>query len=276
MATYAVGDIQGCLSSLCDLLDGAQFNPQQDTLWVAGDLINRGPQSLTTLRYIKNLPSTQIVLGNHDLHLLAVAAGARNSSKKDTFEDILTAPDRHELLHWLQQQKLLHFDASFNCIMVHAGIPPIWSLAEAQGYAAEVETVLRSDQAADFFAAMYGKVPDFWLDSLSGIDRLRTITNYFTRMRFCDAEGRLELNTKTGPETAPEGFAPWFAHPNHRCNEHTIVFGHWAALQGQTGHNNFIALDTGCVWGGELTMLRLDDFKKFSAPFIAPTPKTTC
>lgn len=266
MATYAVGDIQGCLDPLYTLLDAAGFDPRQDSLWISGDLVNRGPQSLAALHFAKSLPNCKMVLGNHDLHLLAVAHGAKVSNRKDTLSDILDAGDRYELLDWLQSQALVHHDNALDITMVHAGIPPSWSIKEALARANEVERVLRSENAGAFFAQMYGNAPEIWHDDLVGADRLRIITNYFTRMRFCDSEGRLELATKTGPGTAPKGFEPWFAHKRHKCGDACIIFGHWASLEGKSGRKNIIALDTGCVWGGSLSMVRLEDMVRFSVP----------
>lgn len=266
MATYAVGDIQGCLNPLRSLLDEVSFTPAKDKLWLAGDLVNRGPESLETLRFIKNLgDSAVVVLGNHDLHLLAFAAGHKTLGPRDTLAPILRAPDCDELITWLQQQPLMHYDEALDTAMVHAGIPPMWGIKKALRRAAEVEAVLR-DQAESrhFFKDMYGNQPDTWSKELSGIERLRLITNYFTRMRFCSGDGRLELTTSTGPDTAVPGFSPWFSHKKHKCRKHRVIFGHWAALMGKTGRPNFIGLDTGCVWGGSLTMLRLEDNTYFS------------
>lgn len=265
MTQYAVGDLQGCLTPLKKLLEKVNFNSDNDELWVAGDIVNRGPQSLETLRFIRHMGSAaKVVLGNHDLHLLASAAGFKRPNKKDTLDEILNAPDRDDLLQWLQKQPLLHHDKKTEDTMVHAGIPPNWSLTEARGYAKEVEDVLRGDHANDFFAEMYGNQSDHWNDALTGMDRLRAITNYFTRMRFCKADGTLDLKTKTGPEEPPEGYAPWFAHAEHACQHSPIIFGHWAALQGKTNSTNFLALDTGCVWGGSLTLMRLSDRQRFT------------
>lgn len=267
MATYAVGDLQGCLDPLYTLLERTAFSPNDDQLWLAGDLVNRGPQSLETLRFVKGLGSAAVVvLGNHDLHLLAAAAGQKKPGKKDTLAPILKAPDRDELLHWLQQQPLVHHDAKLNYTMVHAGIPPMWDIDTALERAREVQQVLRSDFAIDFFEHMYGDKPSEWSSDLRGLKRWRVITNYFTRMRFCSAQGKLELDTKTGPDSAPKGFAPWYSHTNHKCKGSPIIFGHWASLMGKTKDENFIALDTGCVWGGSLTMMRLDDKQMFSTP----------
>jgi bis(5'-nucleosyl)-tetraphosphatase (symmetrical) len=260
MATYAVGDLQGCLKPLECLLQQVNFDPAADYLWLAGDLINRGPESLATLRFVYNLRErVSCVLGNHDLHLLAVADNYRQPSRGDTLNDILAAPDRAELLGWLGRQPLLHHDPALNFTMVHAGIPPQWSLAQAQACAREVEAVLQGPLRHDFFSTMYGNNPDVWSDSLEGPARWRLITNYFTRMRFCTPEGRLELATKEGPGAPPAGFAPWFSYPQRATRSDRIIFGHWAALEGKANTTNIYALDTGCVWGGSLTMLRLED-----------------
>ncbi len=264
MATYAVGDIQGCLKPLQALLITIDFNPQQDQLWVAGDMINRGPQSLKTLRFLYLLRnSLKIVLGNHDLHLLAVAAGYRQASASDTLRSILDAPDRDILLEWLRQQPLLHHDPKLAYTMVHAGIPPQWTLTEAIEHARSVETVLRGKKINKYLKTMYGNTPDSWDENLKGKDRWRLITNYFTRMRFCNTEGKLELNTKSN--IAPPGYLPWYAHPNRKTHNDKIIFGHWAALQGKADHHNVFAIDTGYVWGGELTMMRLEDQTFFVA-----------
>ncbi len=265
MATYAVGDVQGCLVPLKRLLDKVAFTPASDRLWITGDVINRGPDSLAALRFVKQLDAVAtVVLGNHDLHLLAVAHGERQLNRKDTLTPILSAPDRDELLDWLRRRPLLHHDAQLGYVMTHAGIPPIWSLESAKARAREVENQLRNDSYADFFAYMYGDKPDKWRDDLSGWDRLRIITNYFTRMRFCTPKGRLNLKAKQGIDAAPKGYAAWFQHPHHRCGQQKILFGHWAALEGKTGSDTAIALDTGCVWGKSLTMMRLEDGKRFS------------
>lgn len=266
MATYAVGDIQGCFEPLQRLLDAVNFS-DSDRLWCAGDLVNRGPSSLETLRFIRNLGErAQIVLGNHDLHLIACCLGSRPISKKDTFTNILTVHDKDELLQWLLQQPLLHYDPALNYALVHAGIPPIWDLQTALTRAAEVEQVLQSQQWASFVRDMYGNVPDMWSDALVGNARLRVITNYFTRMRFCTEDGRLEFATKEGPGKPPPGFGPWFEFSSHPCRDERIVFGHWAALMGETHRENAIALDTGCVWGGALSAVRLEDGRRYSVP----------
>lgn len=264
MATYAIGDIQGCFASLQTLLQHIHFDPLTDRLWFTGDLVNRGPQSLAVLRFIKQLgPTHSLVLGNHDLTLLAIAYGVRERHARDTFEDILTAPDRDELLQWLQQQPLLHYDASLQTVMTHAGIAPCWTLEEAIRYAKEVEHILKSDQASNYLHAMYGNQPDLWHEQLSGMDRLRCITNYFTRMRFCTAEGRLNLTYKGTIAEKPADLYPWFDLPHRQPISEKILFGHWAALNGKTNQARIFALDTGCVWGNCLTALRLEDEQLF-------------
>lgn len=265
MATYAIGDIQGCLEPLKCLLEKISFDPQKDSLWLAGDLINRGPDTLATLRFLYQLRDRlTIVLGNHDLHFIAVYYGLRKQGKSDTLQQLLSAPDCADLVYWLRQQKLVHRDAHLGYAMVHAGIPPQWSLQEAVTRAQEVEAVLRSDNPEDFLAGMYGNTPALWRDELTGVERWRVITNYFTRMRFCNAQGELELQTKENADAAPEGFAPWFLFSQRKTAEDKIIFGHWAALEGRVNVPNVFALDTGCVWGGALTALRLEDGVRFS------------
>lgn len=265
MSTYAIGDIQGCFAPLEKLLEHIQFDPSKDQLWFTGDLVNRGPQSLETLRFVKNLGENQhIVLGNHDLHLLALSHQAHPGWEDDTLQAILQAPDREELLNWLRHQPLLHHDATLNYTMVHAGLAPAWDLATAQRLAHEVETILRSDQAVDFFHHMYGNHPALWRDDLQGWDRVRCITNYFTRARFCHADGSLELKSKGKLDSQSAELFPWFQTPHRRNADLKIIFGHWAALGGITNTQNAFALDTGCVWGFCLTAMRLEDGKRFS------------
>lgn len=265
MATYAIGDIQGCLEPLQCLLKEIEFNPSNDRLWLAGDLINRGPDTLATLRFLYELrDSITIVLGNHDLHFIAVYYGQRKPGKNDTLDELLRAPDCADLAYWLRQQKLVHHDPELNFTMVHAGIPPQWNLIETLGYANEVENALKGVDVENFLVAMYGDLPSRWSSNLIGVDRLRLITNYFTRMRFCSAEGELELQTKESADAAPPGFAPWFSYLARKTRAEKIIFGHWAALEGRTDEENIYALDTGCVWGGALTALRLEDERRFS------------
>jgi bis(5'-nucleosyl)-tetraphosphatase (symmetrical) len=265
VATYAIGDIQGCLDPLQRLLKKCNFDIDRDRLWIAGDLVNRGPDSLLTLRFLYSLREhIDIVLGNHDLHLLAVAAGFKKPTRSDTLDAILAAPDCNELLNWLRVQPLVHHDAALSFTMVHAGIPPQWSIHQALGYAHEVESILRGDNANDFLKVMYGNEPSSWSDDLDGMDRIRLITNYFTRMRFCTSTGELELTTKSGVSDTPEHLYPWFALNNRVAKRDNIIFGHWAALGGKTHQKNIFGLDTGCVWGGELTAMRLEDMQLYS------------
>lgn len=267
MATYVIGDLQGCLTPLVQLLQQINYHPEQDKLWFAGDLINRGEESLETLRFIKSLGSNAtIVLGNHDLHLLAVSHGYGKLKRGDTLTEVLTAGDRDDLMGWLRQQPLFHYDEQLNTVMTHAGIPPCWDLRQAQALAQEVEDKLKSDSVDEFFAAMYGNKPNVWSDDLTGLDRLRAITNYLTRMRFCDENSKLDLESKEGINTAAKGYAPWFNYPTKVPENCHIVFGHWAALEGNTQKERIHALDTGCVWGGSLTALRLEDRQRFSTP----------
>jgi len=265
MSTYAIGDIQGCYESLHCLLEKIAFNPATDKLWLVGDLINRGPDSLATLRFLYSIRnSVEFVLGNHDLHFIAVAYGLRKKSQSDTLDALLIAPDRQELIDWLLQGKLLHTDEFLGFTMVHAGIPPMWSLQQAQAHAREVEAVLQSRYCRDFLMNMYGNQPNRWKNKLIGTDRLRVITNYFTRMRFCSEEGMLEFDTKENMAAAPLGFAPWFSFSERKTSQDKIIFGHWAALEGKVNMPNIYALDTGCVWGGSLSALRLEDEQLFS------------
>ena len=260
MATYAIGDVQGCWDPLARLLDGIGFDPGADRLWFVGDLVNRGPDSLRVLRFVRALgPGAVTVLGNHDLHLLAVASGVRKATRKDSLQEVLQAEDRDDLLAWLRALPLAHRERAHPHLMVHAGVPPAWSAAEALERAAEVEVALRSDAFTDFLRHMYGNYPDRWDPGLEGWERLRVITNCLTRMRFCAADGKLDLDNKSGPADANRGFAPWFAHPGRRTADTPVLFGHWAALDGKADLPNVFALDTGCVWGGRLRALRLDD-----------------
>lgn len=265
MAEYAIGDIQGCFDTFRQLLEKIQFDPSKDTLWLTGDLVNRGPQSLETLRFVKNLGNRHhIVLGNHDLHLLALAHQAHSGWHEDTLNEILTAADRDELIAWLIHLPLLYHNEKLGYTMVHAGLAPSWNLETAKNLAKEVELVLQSVNAKAFFQHMYGNTPDLWDPALQGFDRLRCITNYLTRARLCHADGRLELKHAGTIASAEKDLIPWFKVP-HRANANLkILFGHWAALGGVTDTPNTYALDTGCVWGFSLTAMRISDGERFS------------
>ena len=259
MAVYAIGDIQGCCDEFELLLDRLRFDPTQDQLWLTGDLVNRGPRSLDTLRLVKSLGQSAItVLGNHDLHLLAIAFDAQARKTKDTFDDILNAPDRDELLDWLRQQPLLHHDAILNRTLIHAGLPPQWNLAQAKACAKEVEQVLKNtDDAHELFKHMYGDTPDRWSNDLQGMDRLRFITNCLTRLRVCTADGTLRLRAKNVPTALASGLYPWFKAPDRQTANEPIICGHWSAL-GFHNADNILALDTGCIWGATLCGIRID------------------
>ncbi len=258
MAVYAIGDVQGCQRELMTLLSLLEFNPDSDRLWFVGDLVNRGPNSLEVLRFVKSLGDRAVtVLGNHDLHLLAIATGTREPGPGDTFGDILAAPDRAELIDWLRRLPLLHHDAGLGYTMIHAGLPPQWDLAQAAGCAAELEAVLRSDDYVAFLRDMYGGKPDWWSEDLRGTDRLRFILNCYTRLRFCDAHGRIHLKEKGSPFEREDDLKPWFEFPGRASAGLNLVFGHWSTL-GRYHAPGVCALDSGCVWGGALTALRLD------------------
>ena len=231
MATYAIGDIQGCFEQLLRLLDRLRFDPARDRLWFVGDLVNRGPDSPNTLRFVRGLGNRALtVLGNHDLHLLALAAGESKREKKSNLDAVLQAPDRDELLHWLRHRPLMHFDARKNFALLHAGLPPQWDLLDALSCAQEVEAMLQGCDYADFLRAMYGNEPARWSASLSGMDRLRFITNCFTRLRYCDAGGTLALKEKAAPGMQASGVVPWFALPERASRNTRIIFGHWSTL----------------------------------------------
>jgi bis(5'-nucleosyl)-tetraphosphatase (symmetrical) len=264
MALYAIGDLQGCYAEFVGLLELIHYSEQTDQLWLAGDLVNRGPDSLGCLRLAKKL-SAKVVLGNHDLHLLACYYSKHLLKKKDTMAEIFAAPDCEELMEWLRGQPLLRVDESRGVLMSHAGLPHIWGLHEAMRYASEVEQVLSGKDLhalTTYFEHMYGNTPEAWSDALEGSDRFRVITNYFTRMRFINASGSLDLKAKQGVDKNPAGYQPWFKFTQRQ--ELKIVFGHWAALEGETGDEQFQAIDTGCVWGGPLTALNLDTFERIS------------
>ncbi|GMQ84350.1 MAG: symmetrical bis(5'-nucleosyl)-tetraphosphatase [Gammaproteobacteria bacterium] len=256
MPVYAIGDIQGCFNELQGLLDQINFDPHQDKLWLAGDLVNRGPDSLETLRFLHRL-NVVTVLGNHDLHLLATAHIPKYRKHRDTLEQVMHAPDGPELLEWLRHQPLLHHDAGSGYTLIHAGLPPQWDLGKAKSCAAEVEQVLRSKNYVEFLGTMYGNHPAQWSDDLQGWDRLRFITNCLTRLRYCDTNGRLALEPKGPPGSQSRHLKPWFEWPQRKSCSMNILFGHWSTL-GTYDKAGIHALDTGCLWGGKLTALRLD------------------
>ncbi|UCH49627.1 MAG: symmetrical bis(5'-nucleosyl)-tetraphosphatase [Betaproteobacteria bacterium] len=261
MATYAVGDIQGCLQPFQQLLDVVGFNQQRDRLWLVGDLVNRGPDSLQTLRYVRGLGNAAItVLGNHDLHLLTVAAGFARIHKTDTLEDILGAADRVELLDWLRARKLFHHEEEY--AMVHAGLLPQWSIERAAELAAEVEQVLQSPRHIELVQHMYGGQPDQWQDTLEGWDRLRVIINAMTRMRLCTIDGKMEFHHKGEPTNLPQGYMPWFEVPGRCSASATVICGHWSAL-GLRIEPKLLAIDGGCLWGRQLCAVRLEDRQLF-------------
>lgn len=264
MPTYAVGDLQGCLAPLERLLDELKFDPARDRLWLVGDLVNRGPDSLAVLRFVRALGEAAVcVLGNHDLHLLALAEGYGRVHKGDTLDAVLDAPDRDELLGWLRQQKLACRDGGY--LMVHAGVLPGWTPEETMQRAAEAEAVLRGAHYREFFAQMYGNAPISWDPGLEGVERLRVIVNAFTRLRYCTAEGQMEFHHKGAPGTQPAGWLPWFEVPGRKSAGTTVVIGHWSTL-GLINRDDLIALDTGCLWGGRLTAVRLEDRQVFAVP----------
>jgi bis(5'-nucleosyl)-tetraphosphatase (symmetrical) len=264
---YAIGDIQGCLDPLKRLLDKIKFNDNTDRLWFVGDLINRGPASLETLRFIYNLPlAAHITLGNHDLYLLHCVFNEQSLRQEDTVNSIINAPDRDELCHWLRQQPLLYHDPVQHVVMTHAGIYPHWSLEEAKQHAAYFSLALQGPDYKKTLSVLYGNHPNQWSETHPHDEKLRFIANAFTRMRFCTKEGLLQLNYKGDVAHAPSNHYPWYAVP-HRCMiEETLVFGHWAALEGECPIPNVYALDTGCVWGKKLTALRLHDKQRFYVP----------
>jgi len=259
MTIYAIGDIQGCFDEFRGLLDKIRFDPSRDQLWCAGDLVNRGPKSLKTLRFIRNIKAVT-VLGNHDLHLLASAHIPKYRKHRDTLDQVMHASDGPELLDWLRHQPLLHHDSESGYTLIHAGLPPQWDLDTAICCANKVAKVLRSDRYVDFLGAMYGNHPNRWSDNLKGRDRLRFITNCLTRLRYCDGKGRLALEQKGPPNGHPKHLKPWFEWKQRKSRDMKILFGHWSTL-GAYDAPGIHALDTGCLWGGELTAFRLDKKK---------------
>ena len=258
MTVYAIGDIQGCFHELKQLLEKIHFSSDKDQLWFTGDLVNRGPESLATLRFVKSLEDNAItVLGNHDLHMLAVLHGFQKPRPKDTFDEILQAADKDKLIQWVTHQPLLHHDKSLNAILVHAGIYPGWTIETASEHAREVETILQSDLLPVFLQNMYGNQPENWNEDLQSWERLRFITNCFTRMRYCNADFSLDLKLNGEPGKQPDHLQPWLNFLNQDHKRYRILFGHWSTL-GESKINNVYALDSGCLWGGKLTALALE------------------
>lgn len=260
MAVYCIGDIQGCHSEFLRLLDMLEFDPNRDRLWLTGDLVNRGPQSLDVLRYVKELGSAAVtVLGNHDIHLLAAWTGASELKNTDTLAQVLSAPDGEELLQWLRRLPLIHQDPDLGYAMLHAGLYPRWTLDQAARHAVEAEAALAGNDFRPLMDHLYGNEPSLWSEDLEGWDRLRFIINALTRMRYCDAEGRLLLDYKGSPGSQPPGYLPWFQVPRRPALPEgmTLVTGHWSTL-GFHEEDGLVAIDTGCLWGGQLTAVRLD------------------
>lgn len=263
MSIYAIGDIQGCFDELLKLLDTISFNEQSDQLWFAGDLVNRGPKSLETLRFVKSLGDAAVtVLGNHDLHLLAASCAPKIAHKKDSLLPVLEAPDSGELIDWLRHRPLFHFNDDF--CLVHAGLPPQWDFKKAQKMASLAEQALRGPDYQGFLKQMYGNKPNIWSPNLKGVSRLRFIVNCFTRMRYCDVNGRLDF-VNSGPlGSQSKGLVPWFEAPKRKNADMRIIFGHWSTLGYYEGPNCY-AIDTGCLWGGQLTALKLgEQVERFS------------
>ncbi|HEB82218.1 MAG TPA: symmetrical bis(5'-nucleosyl)-tetraphosphatase [Gammaproteobacteria bacterium] len=262
MATYAIGDVQGCYDELQALLTQIKFKSDRDCLWFCGDLVNRGPKSLETLRYIRALGDNAItVLGNHDLHLLATAYDHKKPGKKDTLNALLEAADAPDLLNWLRHRKLMHHDDTLNINLLHAGIHPKWSIDKARQLAREVEQVLQGEHHLNYYKHMYGDKPFNWDDKLSGWSRYRFITNIFTRLRYCDADGKPALSAKGAPGSQAENLYPWYEVPGRVSINDPIIFGHWSTLPhaGRLCINNTWAIDSGCLWGGALTAMRIDE-----------------
>ncbi len=262
MATYAIGDLQGCAAEFDLLLDKIGFGAK-DELWLVGDLINRGPDSLAVMRRVMAMgEQCKVVLGNHDLHFLAIYFGGHRPGRSDTYDELLSTHDVEDVAHWLRRCRMLHRDAGKGYVMTHAGLPHIWNIEQAEALAQEVETVLAGDHPQlsyrDFFVDMYGNKPARWDADLAGMPRYRSITNYLTRMRLIADNGTLDFDHKGALSEAPAGWRPWFELVDSTVYPEKVLFGHWAALDGETRNNHTIGLDTGCVWGRELTALHLE------------------
>lgn len=275
MADYAIGDVQGCYDPLQKLLEKIQFDDRRDRLWFVGDLVSRGPDSLAVLRFLHQLAITpQITLGNHDLSLLfclycpdvakQLAQEKKQAYPPETLKQVLDAEDAFMLGDWLRRQSIAIYDGDLRVLMCHAGIPPMWSFGQALGYARELEQVLSGPDYRDFLAKMYGNQPDQWSESLTGMDRLRLITNYFTRMRYFDRQGRLDFSFSGAVDAAPAHLTPWFLMPRKSTIPVDLIFGHWASLDGKCPNPHYYALDTGCVWGKQLTALCLQERQFYS------------
>jgi bis(5'-nucleosyl)-tetraphosphatase (symmetrical) len=273
MSHYAIGDIQGCHAEFCQLLELVGFSARDDRLWLVGDLVNRGPGSLAVLRELMALGDAAVtVLGNHDFHLLTVAAGHTKARRKDTLAPILEAPDRELLLGWLRHRPLVVAEGGF--LLVHAGLMPAWTPEMALALSGEVGAMLASERADDFLRELYGDEPRAWRDGIHGFDRLRVIVNACTRMRFCTADGTMEFKEKRGPQKAPPGYRPWFEHEHRASAGMTVVCGHWSTLELKLAPN-LLMLDSGCIWGGPLTAVRLDDRRVYQVPgrsTVTPKP----
>ena len=260
MALYLIGDIQGCHTAFTRLLQHLDFSPSRDTLFVLGDLVNRGPDNAAVLRQLMAYGSSaRCLLGNHDLHMLAVSQRVRQPSSQDTFADVLEAPDREAMLHWLRHQHLAWREGQV--LMVHAGVLPQWDATQTLALADEVQQVLRCDDWATFLSQMYGGLPNVWDDALEGADRLRIIVNALTRLRFCDAQGAMDFSIKEGADQAPSHLMPWFDLPHRRTQDVMVAFGHWSTL-GPLTRDDVVCLDDGCIWGGCLSALRLTDVRQ--------------
>ena len=275
MAIYAIGDVQGCCDELERLITGLRIEPDRDELWFVGDLVNRGPRSLDTLRLVRSLGNqATVVLGNHDIHLIALAFGNRARAKDRELTDVLDAPDAGELLDWLRHRQLAHYRPELNTLMVHAGVPPQWDPLLTVKLAREVEQALRGSRCAEYIRDLYGEEPARWSSGLTGQDRLRFITNCLTRMRYCEVDGTLDLRETGPPGSQPGHLRPWFELPGRRTAMVRIVFGHWASL-GLLQRDNLLGIDTGCVWGRKLTAVRLDGpAKTYSVPCAQKVPDT--
>ncbi|MEA1989698.1 MAG: symmetrical bis(5'-nucleosyl)-tetraphosphatase [Pseudomonadota bacterium] len=268
MTTYVIGDLQGCFDELQSLLKSIDYQPENDHLWFVGDIVNRGPKSLECLRFVKELSEqgkADIVLGNHDFHLLAAYAGLEKfTSKSDTLHDILNAPDVDSLIDWLRLQPLLVSHPIYQAVMVHAGIPPQWTINEAKGYAKEVQLQLAQPDWQNFVVNhLFGSEPNTWDNSLSGYDRIRYIVNAFARMRYCDTNGKLEFKLKSAPTDSQSEYQPWFVFPNRRNKDYEIFFGHWSTL-GAIDAYHIHSTDTGCLWGGQMTAYAIESKQRFT------------